>query len=178
MTVALGDILRAALSRAQYFTIGEEIAVLKKYIRIQEYRYQKRAVFTVEEDSEAADCIIPHMTLQPLVENAISHCVDKMLTTCTIVVTVRAEKQRIFLEVKDDGPGMTKEELEAVRRFEARTEGHGIGLKNISERLKLAFGKEASFVIDSTPGKGTSIRIGIPACRDGELKEKGGEIYV
>ncbi|MDO4267382.1 MAG: sensor histidine kinase [Eubacteriales bacterium] len=178
MTVALGDILRAALSRAQYFTIGEELAILKKYIRIQEYRYQRRAVFTVEEDGAAADCVIPHMTLQPLVENAISHCVDKMLTPCAIMVFVRMEKGRIFLTVSDDGPGMTAEELEAVRRFEVRTNGHGIGLKNIYERLHLAFGEEAVFVVESAPGEGTSIRIEIPACRDGELTERGGEIHV
>lgn len=169
MTVALGDILRAALSRAQYFTIGEEIAVLKKYIRIQEYRYGRRAVFWVDDDPAASDCMIPHMTLQPLVENAISHCVDKMLEPCAITVAVRLEKQRIFLTVKDDGPGMTGEELAAVRRLEARTGGHGIGLKNISERLHLAFGENAVFAINSAPGEGTSICIEIPACRDGEL---------
>lgn len=162
MTVALGDILHAALSKEPYVTIQEELYTLKKYIMIQKYRYQKRVVFEVEEDAEAEPYRIPHMTLQPLVENAIYHCVDKMLTPCLIRVTVKAEKSTIRFEVRDNGPGMTAEELQAVRAFEQKTKGHGIGLKNIYERLKMAFDQQSVFEIESLPGEGTAIRIEIP----------------
>ncbi len=162
MTVALGDILRAALGRNQYFRMQEELYILKKYMMIQEYRYQKRVTFHMEADEELDKCLIPHMTLQPLVENAIYHCVEKMLEPCDISVEVRAEGNHIRLMVTDNGPGMTAKDLEAVRSFTARTTGHGIGLKNIYERLKMAFEQEASFEIDSAPGEGTQIRIMIP----------------
>lgn len=161
MTVALGEILRAALSKQQYFTMSEEIDILKKYITIQEYRYQKRAVFLVEDDVTGT-CLIPHMTLQPLVENAIYHGVEKMLTPCTISVTIREEGDRIWIEVQDNGPGMTEEELSAVRTFAVKPTGHGIGLKNIYERLKMAYNQEAVFEIESAVGKGTCVRIIIP----------------
>ena len=66
------------------------------------------------------------------------------------------------ITVTDDGPGMTPEELRAVRKFTARPKGHGIGLKNIAERLKMAFDQEAGFWIDSTPDQGTTVIITIP----------------
>lgn len=162
MTVALGEILRAALSKAPYVTIQEELYTLKKYIMIQEYRYQKRAVFVVQEDEAAMPYRIPHMTLQPLVENAICHCVDKMLTPCTIQVKVRTEADRILIEVRDNGPGMAEKELREVQTFQQKPSGHGIGLKNIYERLKMAFDHAAVFKIESAPGKGTVIWISIP----------------
>lgn len=161
MTVALGEILRAALSKQQYFTMSEEINILKKYITIQEYRYQKRAVFLVEDDVTGS-CLIPHMTLQPLVENAIYHGVEKMLTPCTIRVVIREERDRIRIEVTDNGPGMTEEELCAVQAFTVKPTGHGIGLKNIYERLKMAYNQEAVFEIESAVGEGTAVRIIIP----------------
>lgn len=161
MTVALGAILRSALSKETYSTLQEEIENLKKYITIQEHRYRKRAVFCME-TQVLGSYLIPHMTLQPLVENAIYHGVEKMLTVCTITVCVKEREDDIWIQVTDDGPGMTEEELRDVRAFTAIPKGHGIGLKNIYERLRMAFDQKAEFVISSSPGEGTSVTIVIP----------------
>lgn len=161
MTVALGVILRSALNKQQYVTIEEELDSLRKYMTIQEYRYRKRVSFSVECEISGR-YLIPHMTLQPLVENAIYHGVEKMLTPCTISVTIKEEGERIAITVSDNGPGMTEDELEAVRTFTAESKGHGIGLKNIYERLKMAFDQEADFNISSSCGSGTTVTIRIP----------------
>lgn len=161
MTMALGSILRSALSKQQYVTIEEELDSLKKYMMIQEYRYQKRVVFSVDYEA-SGKYLIPHMTLQPLVENSIYHGVDKMLTPCHISVIIKEGEERIEITVSDNGPGMTEEELEAVRSFTAQPKGHGIGLKNIYERLKMAFDQEADFNISSSCGSGTIVTIRIP----------------
>lgn len=161
MTVALGAILRSALNKQQYVTIEEELDSLRKYMTIQEYRYRKRVSFSVECEISGR-YLIPHMTLQPLVENAIYHGVEKMLTPCTISVTIKEEGERITITVSDNGPGMTEDELEAVRTFTAEPKGHGIGLKNIYERLKMAFDQEADFNISSSCGSGTTVTIRIP----------------
>lgn len=161
MTVALGTILRAALNKQQYVTLEEELDSLRKYITIQEYRYRKRVVFSVESET-SGQYLIPHMTLQPLVENSIYHGVERMLTPCRISIGVKEEEERIAITVSDNGPGMTEEELEAVRSFTAEPKGHGIGLKNIYERLKMAFDQEADFKIDSACGNGTTVTIRIP----------------
>ena len=161
MTVALGTILRSALNKQQYVAVDEELDSLRKYMTIQEYRYRKRVAFSVECEV-SGQYLIPHMTLQPLVENSIYHGVEKMLTPCKISVTIREEGGRITITVSDNGPGMTEEELEAVRTFTAEPKGHGIGLKNIYERLKMAFDQEAYFDISSVPGGGTTVTIKIP----------------
>ncbi|MBT9778991.1 HAMP domain-containing protein [Clostridium sp. MCC353] len=161
MTVALGTILRSALNKQQYVTLEEELDSLKKYMTIQEYRYRKRVVFSVECEASGR-YLIPHMTLQPLVENSIYHGVEKMLTPCAISVVIKEDEERIVISVSDNGPGMTKEELEAVRSFTAEPKGHGIGIKNIYERLRMAFEQEADFHINSACGKGTAVTIRIP----------------
>lgn len=161
MTVALGTILRAALSKEQYFTMKEELDSLRKYIVIQECRYRRRVEFHLD-DQVGDQYLIPHMTLQPLVENAICHGVEKMLTPCAITVSVREEGEIIHIRVRDNGPGMMPEELEAVRNFTAKPQGYGIGLKNIYERLQLAFGQKMKFDITSVPGEGTEVEITIP----------------
>lgn len=161
MTVALGTILRSALSRQQYVTIEEELDSLKKYMTIQEYRYRKRVVFSVE-CSVWGKYLIPHMTLQPLVENSIYHGVEKMLTPCAVSVSIKEDGDWMVITVSDNGPGMSPEELEAVRSFTAESKGHGIGLKNIYERLKMAFDRDVDFQIDSVQGEGTGVTIRIP----------------
>lgn len=161
MTVALGMILRSALSKEQFFTLEEEINILKRYITIQEFRYQKRVSFILDSHTTGS-YVIPHMTIQPLVENSIYHGVEKMLTPCTIAISIREEKERIQIQVSDDGPGMTEKELKAVRSFSADTQGHGYGLKNIYERLMMAFDVEADFEINSSSGEGTTVTIRIP----------------
>ncbi len=161
MTVALGTILRSALNEQQYVTIEEELDSLRKYMTIQEYRYRKRVIFSVECEV-SGKYLIPHMTLQPLVENSIYHGVEKMLTPCMVFVAIKEDGDEILITVSDNGPGMTEEELEAVRSFTAKSKGHGIGLKNIYERLRMAFDQDAEFNICSTYGDGTIVTIRIP----------------
>ena len=167
MIMRLGDLLRAAFSKKSYATVEEEVGLVKSYIAIQEIRYRSRAEFTVDVSGELSPYVIPRMTLQPLVENAISYGVDPSPETCRITVTVREEENDIFLEVRDTGPGMTADELEDVRDFRIKPRGNGIGLNNIRERLKIAY-EESEFQIDSAPGEGTVVQIRIPKKREEE----------
>lgn len=172
MTVALGAILRAALSGQPYVTIEEELEGLKKYITIQEYRYGSRVSFVL--DCQVKESfLIPHMTLQPLVENSIYHGAEQMLKPCRISVELKEKGERIWIEVADNGPGMTEEELEAVRHFSAKPKGHGIGLENIYERLRMAFDRDMDFQISSKCGEGTKVTIQIPKTEVMEKNDQG-----
>ena len=84
-----------------------------------------------------------------------------MTEICYIDIAVTEEEQSILFEVKDNGPGIEKEELEKVRNFTVKPKGHGIGIKNIYERLRITY-DEFDFAVDSEPGKGTVIRIRVP----------------
>ena len=160
MLISLGDLLRAAFKKEQLATVLEELELARHYIDIQKVRYRRRAEFLVEAEGDLEAYHVPRMILQPLVENSINHGVDNSLNKCRILVRVKenVEEQTMTLEVEDDGPGMTEEELEAVRMV---PKGNGIGLKNIRERLNLIF-SDAVFEITSQPGKGTVVRIEIP----------------
>lgn len=164
MIVELGALLRASFDENPYTTVEEELNMLENYLKIQRYRYEDRADFVVEKNGNPGNYIMPRMTLQPLVENAIFYGADKMEDVCHIKITITEEENNILFEVKDNGPGMTEEELEGVRKFTVKPKGHGIGIKNIYERLNITY-ETFQFQIESKPGKGTIIRIRVPKLR-------------
>ena len=167
MIVQLGDLLRASFSEDPYITIEQELDVVKNYISIQQIRYSSRAEFEINAAGELHDYIMPRMTLQPLVENAINYGVEVALVKCKVSVTVKEEQNRIYFEVSDSGQGISEEELLQVRNFSVKPKGHGIGLKNIRERLDIMF-PNSDFVIESELGYGTRIKIRIPKLRKEE----------
>lgn len=157
----LGGILSSAMSLDAYTTVAAEVELVRNYIGIQQVRYKNRVAFSIETNGELDQYYLPHFTLQPLVENAICHGVEKAIHACVVSVLVQEEPDSIYLRVADTGPGMTPQQLELVRSFEAKSHGHGIGLKNISERISLAY-ETSEFLISSEPGNGVTIEIRVP----------------
>ncbi len=164
MILELSGLLRAAFAKEAYVDIESEIRALRSYITIQEFRYKNRAEFIVETRGNLSEYYIPRMILQPLVENAIQYGVENSVKQCNIWVNVIEEEEKILIEVIDDGPGIAKDDLEKVRSFTIQPKGHGIGLKNINERLKISY-EGSEFNIDSIAGVQTTIRIRIPKMR-------------
>lgn len=161
VVIELGRLLRAALVQEPETPVAQEVDLVRSYIAIQEFRYHGRVTFHVETEGMLERWKMPKMILQPLVENAILHGVENSLVPCTISVTAREREQDILLEVDNTGPCMTPEKLDEVRRFAARPQGHGIGLKNIYDRLKLYFGS-FGWEIDSNPERGTRVQMMLP----------------
>ena len=159
--IELGKLLRASFAKDPYTTVAGELEVAKGYIVIQKYRYQNRVEFEVSEEGNLDQYMIPRMILQPLIENAIYYGVDTSLERCRITVCVKEELEAVSLTVEDTGPGMEPEELEKVRNGTAVPKGHGIGIKNIRERLKITY-EDSEFSIESRKGYGTKIQIRIP----------------
>lgn len=159
--IELGKLLRASFAKDPYTTVADELEVAKGYIVIQQYRYKNRAEFEVLAEGNLERYMIPRMILQPLIENAINYGVDASLEGCRITVSVKEEPDAILLTVEDTGPGMEPDELESVRNGTAVPKGHGIGIKNIRERLKITY-ENSEFSIESQKGHGTKIQIRIP----------------
>ena len=157
MIVSLGDILRAALSPRQNSTAAADVQLANSYIAIQQLRYKSRAHFTLTSSGELEQWYLPHFTLQPLVENAIHYGVEDSDEVCEINVTAQADSDALTLIVHNTGAAIAPERLAEIRTFTVKPQGHGIGLKNIYERLSMLYEKfEFDFDNDET---GTTVQI-------------------
>ena len=157
MIVSLGDILRAALSPRQNSTAAADVQLANSYIAIQQLRYKSRAHFTLTSSGELEQWYLPHFTLQPLVENAIHYGVEDSDEVCEINVTAQADSDTLTLIVHNTGAPIAQERLAEIRTFTVKPQGHGIGLKNIYERLSMLY---ENFVFDfDSDESGTTVKI-------------------
>ena len=103
------------------------------------------------------------VTLQPLIENAITHGIrEKESESGTIVLNASKEGEELHITVSDDGVGMTKERLLHIFNRRSHLNGHGYGVWNIHERIKLTYGAPYGLQYDSAPGIGTRVTIILP----------------
>ena len=142
--------------------LREEEQHVCSYLQIQQARYKDIMRYTVNIAPEAEEVLLPKLTLQPLVENALYHGVKLKRALGCISVTGRAEGGDILLRVADDGVGMTPERLEQLRSSRDSGERVGFGLATVDERLRLLFGPDYGLSIASREGEGTTVTVRIP----------------
>lgn len=167
MVTSLSDFFRTVLSEGRdYITIGEEESYIRSYLEIQKFRYQDILEYEINIDPSIHHYPILKLTLQPLVENALYHGIKNKRGKGKISVVGKLINDMIYLEVNDNGKGMTKEELFFVRK---RVKGHmeddlqgGFGLANVDERIRLNYGAEYGLEFDSIEGEGTKVWILLP----------------
>ena len=165
MVHALARLFRISISKGhELIPIAREIEHAESYLQIQKYRYKNRFTYHFEVDPGCLDYLCNKITLQPIIENAINHGLDLMVEEGHITVQVCPDGQDILFRVRDDGVGMTPEQVAAIlhRQPGDRT---GIGIKNVDDRLKIYFGKQYGLRIDSVPDEGTCVEIRMPKVR-------------
>lgn len=147
-------------------TVREEIAFLDEFLHIQEYRFEDEFSYEIHVQEEAYECKIPKMILQPLVENACVHGLEAIEDKRWVGIDVSVDftRNKLSLQVEDNGGGMTPEKLAQLTASfqEADSKGKSVGLKNVYRRLALYYGDRMTFEIESVVGKGTICRISIP----------------
>ncbi|MDQ0900409.1 MULTISPECIES: sensor histidine kinase [unclassified Paenibacillus] len=163
-TKALADFYRAALSKGrETITIEEEVRNVKDYLSIQRIRYSD--VFTFEFDirGEVFGGLIPKLTIQPLVENAIYHGLKTKGSLGLLKVTGEIVEGKIKIIVSDDGVGMLPERLEVLlKKSESPEQAVGYGLRNVNDRIQLYFGDDYGLQIESQLGQGTEVTLWLP----------------
>ena len=162
MVHALARLFRISISKGhELIPIAKEIEHAESYLQIQKYRYKNRFTYTFSVDPACLDCLCNKITLQPILENAINHGLDLMVDEGKIEVQVCPDGGDILFRVRDNGVGMTAEQVQAIlhRQLGDRT---GIGIKNVDDRLKIYFGKQYGLRIDSVPDVGTCVEIRMP----------------
>lgn len=164
---ALTNMFRVGLSSGHdYITLREEKKHVVNYLYIQKVRYGERLKYEIEIPEEYNDVVVPKLILQPLVENAIYHGIKMKRTGGTIFVRARAEGQKLYLVVRDDGAGVPASRLEEIKNrlgdSKNKAEDVGFGLSYMAERIKLSYGSEYGIKIDSLEGEFTEVTICLP----------------
>jgi two-component system, LytTR family, sensor kinase len=158
MVARLGDLLRTALEHedTQEVTLREELAFLEPYLEIEQARLDDRLTVAKEIAPETLDARVPHLLLQPLVENAIRHGIAPRIEPGRVEISATrgADDGSLRLEVRDDGPGM-----DPVERARTRT---GVGLANIRSRLEQLYPGEHRIEFENGHGGGMVVRISLP----------------
>ncbi|WNQ10159.1 sensor histidine kinase [Paenibacillus aurantius] len=177
MVGALSDFLRFSLNKGKdYCPVHQEIAHIRNYAQVQSIRFPDKFTVDCSVDPDLTEKIMLKLLLQPLVENAMLHGVQRKEGRGTITVMVERKQSRMAFLVLDDGVGMSEEQVSSLRaRLEQAGSPEGYpeeelplslegsyGLRNVHERLLLHYGPEAGLKIESRPGAGTRVAFSIP----------------
>ena len=163
MVGSLSNFFRFSLSRGQnVITLAEEEKHIKSYLEIQQMRYRDLMEYEIDIPEQLKKYILPKLTLQPLVENALYHGIKISRRKGFISVTCRAQGERLVLEVSDDGSGMTPERLKEVQALLTDGGREGFGLRTVHQRIQILFGSEYGLTVESTPDVGTRVTAIIP----------------
>lgn len=169
-TTSLGKLLRYSMRWGSgNVTVRQELEYIQDYMALINLRYDFPIHLGVNIDEQLLDLEIPKMSLQPLVENAILHGIEPLGIENTVYIKGFIENEDCVIEVSDSGRGMSEEEIAILRkRIESAIDakggkGNGIGLKNVNDRIIMAFGKQYGLSMYSRQGMYTKAVIRIPA---------------
>ncbi|MBD2848122.1 sensor histidine kinase [Paenibacillus sp. IB182496] len=159
---ALSDYYKLVLNKGEdVVTVADELRLCSIYMDIQRKRLKNRVTLQVDVHADALACLLPKITLQPLVENAIVHGIlEKPEGEGDIRIVGNAAHGRLHLEVRDDGVGMRGQAPDA-----SRNKGSGYGMGNIANRLALYFGEDGGIRPRQAEDGGTRIVLDVPAVR-------------
>lgn len=158
-------LLRSLSNQGQFITIAQETEYLRSFIAIKKYNLLCSIETEFVVDESAKNCRILKLLLQPIVENAIIHGFYGQLEDGLLSVTVHRRRDRLDIEISDDGNGMDEERIQLILKGEEKSSNTflRVGIKNIMDRLTLQYGELTTFSISSAPGCGTTVHISFPA---------------
>ena len=175
MVNALARFYRLSLSRGrEVIPLADELKHAKLYVEIQNLRFENRVQVDWDVEEGTEQCPIIKIVLQPIIENAIIHGIfEKPDKTGRLRIAVRRQQEDLVITVEDDGVGMDEQTRLAnfsADASSANTRG-GYGVRNINERLHLAYGPGYGLCCESEPGRGTRVTIRVPAQKAGEPEQ-------
>lgn len=172
MVSALAKLFRISLSKGkEIITIENELKHVESYLIIQSIRYKNQFTyeFFIDPDILQNKCL--KISLQPFVENAIYHGLDRMVDEGKITITGKKVDGDIILSVKDNGIGMDTETLSRIFSGENKSAG-GFGIKNVNDRIQIYFGKQYGVTLQSEQDRGTEALVRFPCFQDDDFKYK------
>jgi len=152
------DMLRYVLDakrlEQEEVSLADELGFVRDYLALQQLRLGERLNVVEQIDLESLDCMIPSLTLMPIVENAIKHAISPRAIGGTITIGAALEDEQLILVIADDGPGAVEEGVRAAQ---------GLGLRVGRQRLETRYPRVGHFTVTTAPGAGFTVTLTLPA---------------
>ncbi|MGB8032001.1 MAG: histidine kinase [Terracidiphilus sp.] len=157
MLEQMSSLLRMTLERrdVQLIPLHDEIEFIETYLAMQDRRYTGRVIRTLSIDPELHDALVPAMILQPIVENAFAHGLSKLDRGGELSIEVFRDGENVHARVVNSGLGLATGPEDPVA-------GHGVGLSNVKNRLRLHYGDDCSFSISEVDPTHVQVSIAFP----------------
>jgi len=172
----LSKLLRRSLeSQDQLIPLKKEIEFIEMYLQIQKLRFKDKIDYFVEMEAGCETYEMIPLLIQPIVENAFIHGIELKEERGEILISIYKIRDSLVIEVKDNGMGMETDRLDELHRTINQSNGNdsnSIGLKNVQQRIKLAYGSAHGIRIESQKQKGTTVFIYLPSVLGGKTDAK------
>lgn len=176
MAEALSGFFRYSISnQSTIVSLAEELENVKTYFKIQQFRFNNRFHLYIHptQQDNLEQCLLPKLSIQPVVENAILHGIEGKLGEGSIEIEVEGTERTVSISISDNGVGMSAEQLRNLQDSlrQVHTEilhvhkngsSTGIALSNVADRIRLLYGEQYGMQITSTPEVGTTVTFTLP----------------
>ncbi|PCE13429.1 histidine kinase [Microbacterium sp. SZ1] len=161
LVLEFADFTRYSFRRqGEFTTLAEELGSIRSFLELERARFGERLRVTLRIAPETLSTVIPFLSVQPLVENAVRHGVEPGEGGGEIRIVSRDDGTHTEVTVEDDGVGMDPHALRAT--LTAADDGSHVGLRNVDTRLRQLYGPEGGLVVETNTGAGTLVRMRVP----------------
>jgi two-component system, LytTR family, sensor kinase len=161
LLLEFADFTRYSFRRhGEFTTLSEELGSIEQYLVLEKARFGDRLTVTLRVAPEVLPVVVPFLSLQPLVENAVRHGLEKKAGAGHISITAEDNDFQAVISVEDDGAGEEPERVRLALAGDASTDSVGLG--NVDARLRSAFGDDYGLVVETAPGAGTKVTVRVP----------------
>jgi two-component system, LytTR family, sensor kinase len=156
MMTRLSDLLRMSLENdgVQVTRLSRELEFANGYLEIEKVRFGDRLCVTLDIAPETLDAQVPHLLLQPLVENAVRHGVARLSANGQLRILASHDGHNLLVVIRDNGPGLRNSDASGAKA--------GLGLRATRERLQTLYGSDQSLAVRNLPGGGVEVAVRIP----------------
>ena len=155
-------------SHGRYTALAEELRSVEQYLLLEQARFGDRLQVKLRVDPEVLSVRIPFLCIQPLVENAVRHGLENRDSPGTVSITAVERGGDCWISVEDDGVG---NDPDVIRRSLSGEPGDHVGMANVDERLRRAFGDDHGLVVETAPMAGTKVTMRVPKYAEGVVDE-------
>ncbi|MET3721220.1 MULTISPECIES: histidine kinase [unclassified Arthrobacter] len=166
LVVEFADFTRYSFRRhGDFTTLAEELRCIDRYLLLERARFGERVQVSLRVAPEVLSTVIPFLSLQPLVENAVRHGLEAKEGAGHITITANDSGAFAEVTIEDDGVGMDPAELQSM--LAGHRDGDHVGLRNVDARLRQVYGEQHGLVIETALGEGTLITMRVPKSQPG-----------